>query len=173
MSKTAALSVRKASLKQKLNVIRHSPLFIDFTAQECLYLMHFFEPQSMIFGDVLIHEGEVLNEFYLLASGRWEAFLPKDAEYLYRPEEISLSVLEQKGLLLGEYSFVDQQPASASIRALEDGKVFRISRKNFQKIVNSSNRIGMLVYRNLLHIIVARVRKQTEEIDWQHLAQDL
>ncbi len=173
MKKTAPLSIHKMSLKHKLAVVFNSSLFVGFTQQECLYLLHFFEPKSMIAGDILLYEGQILDEFYLLATGRWEAFLPKDSDYLYRPEEVRLSVLEQRGLLLGEYSFVDKQPASASIRALDDGEVYKISRTHFEKIVNSSNRTGMLIYKNLLNIIVARLRKQTEDIDWQHLAQEL
>jgi CRP-like cAMP-binding protein len=172
--KTASnLTVHKVALQHKLKVIHGSPLFADFSRHECLYLLHFFEPKPCIAGDLLIHEGQLLDEFYLLSSGRWQAFLPKDQDYLYRPKEVHLSILEQSGLLLGEYSFVDQRPASASIRALDDGEVYRISRRSFEKIVNSSNRVGMLIYRNLLSIIVARVRKQTEDIDWQHLAKEL
>jgi len=173
MKTVTQLKVHKASLQQKLRIIQSSPLFVGFKRQECLYLLHFFEPKPFIVGDVLIHEGQILDEFYLLASGSWEAFLPKDEDYLYRPEEVHLGILKQSGLLLGEYSFVDQQPASASIRALEDSEVYSISRRSFERIVNSSNRTGMLIYKNLLSIIVARVRKQTEDIDWQHLAKEL
>ncbi|GEM_PF-497886 len=173
MNPAKATGERKLSLQYKLSVISSSPLFTGFTRQECLYLLHFFEPKPMLAKEVLMHEGQVLDEFYLLASGRWEAFLPKNADYLYRPKEVRLSILEERGLLLGEYSFVDQQPASASIRALDDGEVFRVSRIHFEKIVTSSNRAGMLIYKNLLNIIVARLRKQTEDIDWQHLSKEL
>lgn len=173
MKPTSNLKIHKAFLKYKLNVISSSPLFAGFSRHDCLYLLHFFEQKSFIAGDILIHEGQMLDEFYLLSSGRWEAFLPKNEDYLYRPKEVRLSILEQSGLLLGEYSFVDQQPASASIRALDNGEVYSISRRSFERIVNSSNRTGMLIYKNLLSIIVARMRKQTEEIDWQHLAKEL
>ncbi|MDY6993003.1 MAG: cyclic nucleotide-binding domain-containing protein, partial [Pseudomonadota bacterium] len=78
--------------------------------------------------------------------------------------EIKLHVLEA-GALIGEYSFIDNQLASASVRALQTGTLYKISREDFTKIVESSNRMGKLVYKNLLRSLVTRLRRNNEETD--------
>ena len=95
-------------------------------------------------------------------------FYLKNEDYLYRPAEIRLHILES-GDLLGEYSFIDSQVASASVRALEDGELYTISRDDFYSIVDSSNRVGKLIYRNLLQALIIRLRHYNEEADLRHL----
>lgn len=148
------------SVKDMLEVVSKCSMFKEFNNKEKYYILRFFKKENFEAGDVVIHEGQVVNELCIVASGKWEVFLPK----VYRPTEIKLQVLAP-GALLGEYSFIDNQLASASVRALETGTLYKISREGFTQIVESSNRMGKLVYRNLLKTLVTRLRNNNEETD--------
>ena len=154
-------------------VLSASPLFAAFTRRECAYLSRFFRRRAVPRGEDLIEEGMLLDELYLSAAGSWEIYLPKDADYLYRPAEVHLRLVDDIGFLFGEYSFIDYQPTSASVRALNRAEVCVLSRGGFEQIIASSNRAGKLIYKNLLNIIIARLRKQTEELDWKRLTEEV
>lgn len=160
------------SIQTMLSIVSQCSMFEGLTAREKYYILRFFEANKIIRGNIIIHEGEFVDAMFILATGKWEVFLPKNVEYLYRPTDVHLQLLEQPGTLLGEYSFLDNKPASASIRAMEEGLLYGITYKNFEAIVNSSNRVGKLIYRNLLQALITRLRKHNEEIDLMHLMEE-
>ena len=166
---TAMLKAPAATIQR---VLASSPLFEGFTRRECAYLSRFFLRKTVPEGEDLIEEGMLLDEFYLAAAGSWEIYLPKNADYLYRPAEVHLRLVDDIGMVFGEYSFIDNRPTSASVRALNNAEVCVLSRDGFEQIVASSNRAGKLIYKNLLTIVIARLRKQTEELDWQYLTKE-
>jgi len=143
-------------------------MFNDLTTREMFYIIGYFEQSSYQAGDIVIDEGQMVPDLCIISSGLWEVFLPRNSDYLYRPAEVRLQTLET-GDLLGEYSFIDNNVASASVRALEPGGLYKVNRENFEKIVESSNRVGKLVYYNLLRALIVRLRKHNEEMDLMHL----
>ena len=60
---------------------------------------------------LVINEGEELKNLYVILAGQVSVFLPAREERL---ADVQLSVLE-KNNCIGEYSFIDHQPASASV----------------------------------------------------------
>lgn len=115
---------------------------------------------------IILNEGDHLDFLYIVLEGRTEAFLPKTEHRIsaVRPNELS------PGHCFGEYAFVDQQPASATIRALTDTEVFCIRYDALHALLDTHPIVASIIYQNLLHILVQRLRASNAELDLFTLA---
>ena len=78
-------------------------------------IRRFFEP-----GDMVIHEGDIGREAYVMISGEVEVF------QMMRGKEVRLITLGE-GDVIGEMALISDFPRSASIRALQKTEVFVIT----------------------------------------------
>ncbi len=116
--------------------------------------------------ETIINEDQAEPPFFVVLKGQVEVVLPKTApgQDYERVTRIKLNRLAQ-GDCIGEYSLIDQQPASATVIALEPCRLFKISRSHFEDIINSSDFIAKTVYKNILLIIIKRARDSNRELD--------
>lgn len=112
-------------------------------------------------GQELMHEGEEPHYFYMVLDGELEVFLPMTVD---RFSEVKLASVTG-GACIGEYSFIDRRRLSASVRALADSHLFRMSHDAFQGFLEDNSDIGNVVLRNLLATLVKRLRAANEEFD--------
>lgn len=112
-------------------------------------------------GTVIVEEGDVLDRMFIDLSGHVEVYLPEGE---HRASSVRLTVLKP-GDCFGEYAFVDRQPASASIRAVEDAEIYAIAFDTLQRFLDDHPIVAAIVYRNLLHILVKRLRESNAELD--------
>ena len=70
-----------------------------------------------------------------------------------------------QGDFIGEYALIDREPASASVIAVEPCEVFEITQSDFDKILNSSDRLAKTIYRNMLQVTIKRARDSNKELD--------
>ena len=70
-----------------------------------------------------------------------------------------------QGDCFGEYSVIDNSPTSASVVTLEECDLFIIPRINFERIINSDNRLGKIIYKNMLQVLIKRARNYDKELD--------
>jgi CRP-like cAMP-binding protein len=114
----------------------------------------------------LIREGQDDPSLYVVIKGQMEVVLPKEGgdHGLVRATRIKLNHLVQ-GDFIGEYALVDREPASASVIAVEPCEVFEITQSDFNKILNSSDRLAKTIYRNMLQVTIKRVRDSNKELD--------
>jgi CRP/FNR family cyclic AMP-dependent transcriptional regulator len=68
-------------------------------------------------GDVLIHQGVPVDALFILLEGRLAVLLGRQEREIARLNA---------GEIVGEMSFVDARPPSATVRGLEDSTVFAI-----------------------------------------------
>ena len=117
-------------------------------------------------GDVLVEEGDPAPGFHVVAGGTFRVFLPEriKGRKEHRISEVELNRLGE-GDCFGEYSLIDRRPASASVRAASPGEVVQITTEDFLRIVEGNDRIGRIVYGNLLRVLVGRLRKREKEYD--------
>lgn len=66
------------------------------------------------------------------------------------------------GTIFGEFSFLDRQERSATALAEEDSVFLCLKRDDFDAFIGKYPKTGMKVYRNLLRIIVRRLRRTNE-----------
>ncbi|MFC1488676.1 cyclic nucleotide-binding domain-containing protein [Thermodesulfobacteriota bacterium] len=114
----------------------------------------------------LIKEGQVDHPLYVVIKGHVEVVLPKerDGQGLERATRVKLCQLVQ-GDFIGEYALIDREPASASVIAAEPCEVFEITQSDFDRILNSSDRLAKNIYRNMLQVTIKRARDSNKELD--------
>lgn len=112
-------------------------------------------------GKVIVNESEKLDRLFILLSGEIEVFLPVNER---RVSEVRLTHF-RPGDCFGEYAFIDRQPASASIRAVEDSEVFSIPHTTLREFLDTHHSVASIVYQNLLRILVGRLRASNAELD--------
>ena len=110
---------------------------------------------------VIVSKGQNLDSFYIMLTGKVQVFLPISLE---RPAQIDLTTKSSYDCF-GEYSFIDQQPASASVKASEDSAVFVITHDAFQKFLDNHKKAGYIICKNLLTVLVDRLRADNAELD--------
>ncbi|EIJ41148.1 cyclic nucleotide-binding protein [Beggiatoa alba B18LD] len=152
--------------KEIFTVLSLCPLFHQLDAKQIFYIARFFKQQLYRKGTLVLQEGQKVEELYIISQGTWDVFLPKDVE-IPREHDVHLGTLSRCALL-GEYAFIDQCLASASVRAIEDAALLCISRENFEKVI-SDDRVGKVIYKNLLLALISRLRKQNDEKDLMNL----
>jgi len=116
--------------------------------------------------EIIIEEGQVGHPLHVIMEGQVEVFLPKKRKGYTkeRPTKIRLNRLSQ-GDCIGEYSLIDNEPASASVVATEPCKVFKLSREEFGEIITYSNTLEKTIYKNMLKVLIKRSRQSDSELD--------
>ena len=116
--------------------------------------------------DIIIEEGQIGHPLFVIIAGKVEVFLPKTRKrgMQERPTKIRLNRLA-KGDCIGEYSLIDNEPASASVAAVEPCKIFKISRSEFEKMIISSDHLAQIIYKNMLKVLIKRSRQYDSELD--------
>ncbi len=121
-------------------------------------------------GDVLIATDREPPGFFIVARGRLRVVLPKHVagRREQRISAVNLNVLRE-GDCFGEYSLIENTRTSASVIADEAGEVLKISREDFDRIL-TNDRMAKIIYQNILHILIKRLRKKESELDLVLLA---
>jgi serine/threonine-protein kinase len=112
-------------------------------------------------GDRIIEEGRVPQKLYILLSGEMEVILPDPANRSAGRRMATLRV----GDCFGEYGFIDRRPASATVKAVRAADVFVLPLENFDRLIKSDLGLERVVYRNLLTLLVDRLRASNVLID--------
>ncbi len=116
-------------------------------------------------GQTLLSEGRKGDGLYVILEGHVEFFLPeRSVAGVRRPSRVRLNVLGP-GRCFGEYGLIDDQPSSASAQAMAAGRLCLLPTADFRRIVDRNDRIGKVVYTNLLRFLVNRLRAKDKELD--------
>jgi len=105
-------------------------------------------------GDVLIRQGVPVEDVYILLEGRLAVWLT-----LRRGPEREIARL-QAGEIVGEMSFVDARPPSATVKALEDSTVFGISKAVLSAKLAADQGFAARFYRALAIYLSTTVRER-------------
>src|SRR5262245_5856206 len=124
------------------------------------------EIQTFKSGEVLVQERQPVSAFHILAEGELRVMLPATIAGTkeHRVTDIRLNRLGP-GDCFGEYGLIDGQPASASVIALQPGSVLKLSRDSFEQLLAANDRMAKMIYRNLLRLLIGRLRKREKEYD--------
>jgi CRP/FNR family cyclic AMP-dependent transcriptional regulator len=104
-------------------------------------------------GEYLIREGEKSNDMYFVKSGCLEVFKRKGAI------DGKIGIINI-GEIVGEMSFLDNSPRSASVKAMKDTELIRISNEKIYKVTNQQP--GW--YKALVNTLLDRLRKANARI---------
>lgn len=93
-------------------------LFGQLSDQDIEWIVDHGEARPVPVGGVIIHQGVPVDALFILLRGRLSVSLPSLGD-----REIARL---QAGEVVGEMSFVDARPPSATVTALEDSTVFAV-----------------------------------------------
>ena len=100
-------------------------------------------------GEILFHQGEKNTDLYVLLSGRLHALIQKAGGKQEVLGEIT------RGETVGEMALLTGEPRSASIAAVRDSLLLKISNESFQVLVK---KFPDVVF-NITRVVIQRLRK--------------
>ena len=102
-------------------------------------------------GEVLIHQGVPVDALFILLEGRLSVLLGRQEREIARLNA---------GEIVGEMSFVDARPPSATVRGLESSIVFAISKAALQSKLDRDAGFAARFYRALAIYLSTTVRER-------------
>ena len=102
-------------------------------------------------GKDLIVKGEPSVDLYIVTSGSFKVYDDTLGE------DFVHAILD-KGAVFGEMSFIDSTPRSASVKAISDGTLLKMGRKEFDNLLDSNPDTAMLFIFTLARVITRRLR---------------
>ena len=108
-----------------LTFLRHAPFLRRLSNHDVLILATSAERQGFVQGAVILHEGEASDALYFVLHGRVEVL--KQHEPGAHDDDTQPIHAIGRGSVFAEMSFLDGEPASATIRAATDCEVLRVA----------------------------------------------
>ncbi len=149
-----------------LGILQNSKIFNGIDENYLKTILSYGGIQTFNANDIIIKEGQTEHPLYIIVEGEIEVFLPRKPQGTTpeRPTRIRLQKLI-KGDCIGEYSLLDNKPASASAVALEASETYQLSRSGFKNIIMSSDHMAKSIYKNMLLVLIQRCRDSDNELD--------
>jgi CRP/FNR family transcriptional regulator, cyclic AMP receptor protein len=120
-------------------------------------LLAYTETQRFRAGETVIQVGEGDRALYIVARGALEVFGPERG----RQGEQVLSTIGV-GSIMGEVTFLDGGPRSASVRAVTNGEVLRLSYQAFQVFAATHPDLAQAFLLDLSRILAGRLRRSND-----------
>jgi signal transduction histidine kinase len=132
--------------------VRQLPLFAGLSDDAFADLLRMAEPKTFQPGEALVEEGTEGDCIFVTLSGRFEV--------LKRAGERELVIAGRgPGELIGELAIVEGSARTATVRALEQADVLKISRETFEQVLLPSPGVA----HGLLKVVMERLRN-TEQM---------
>ncbi|WP_096291109.1 MFS transporter [Mycobacterium ahvazicum] len=117
------------AVDRKDDLLENLPLFAGLDADALADLRHSAEEIELTAGSYLFHEGDTADSLYVVRNGRVQAL----------QQGVAIRELG-RGDVIGELGLLTGTPRSASIRAVRDSTLVRLTKAQFDKIAD----VGML-----------------------------
>jgi len=142
------LTVEKAVFMKSVSV------FAGLEGEELAALAEITLEKEFKPGEIIFEEGQHAHHLYVIVEGKVEVFRRVDST------EQPLSVLGGREFF-GEMAILDDEPRSASIRAIEPTLVLKVDRENFAELIHERPQIAFSIFKILTH----RLRQKNMEAD--------
>jgi thioredoxin reductase (NADPH) len=160
-----ALEQYRKALAESVVFAQLSPAELDLIMRSCRLI----EASA---GQTLLSEGGKGVGLYVILEGSIEFFLPdRSVAGVHRPSRVRLNLLGP-GRCFGEYGVIDDQPSSATAQAMTAARLCLLATGELRRIVDQNDRIGKIIYANLLRFLVSRLRAKDRELDLIMFAQE-
>ena len=131
------------SRDERIDALSHVPLLSGLSKRDLARILGIGSERGFGEGDVIVREGDLGRDFYLLLTGTAELKVPRQ-----QPEALG------PGDYFGEIAVLDEGPRSATITASSPVTALRIERTAFIRLLDEYGSIA----RKILVVTVQRLR---------------
>jgi signal transduction histidine kinase len=128
--------------------LRKLPIFEGLSEDDLEWLYQQAVPVSIKTGETLMEEGAPGDSAYIVVDGEFEIVKKSDQQ------DIVIAVRDQ-GAVIGEMALIDNAPRMATVRAVSDGNLLKISDKVFFQLISTSTTAVLAILRT----VSARLRQ--------------
>lgn len=139
---------------EKVLFLKSAPVFAGLEGEELAALADIALEKEFAPDEILFEEGQPAHHLYIVVSGKVEVFRRVDSR------EYPLALLGPKECV-GEMAILDDEPRSASIRALQPTTVLKIDRDSFRELIHERPQISFAIFK----ILSDRLRSKNMEVD--------
>lgn len=139
------------------------PLFGGLPAEALQRFAERAETVHVHAGDIVFAEGDHARSLYVLTSGLLDVVKRCPNAGAGAAEECHLSPIKP-GDCFGEMSFIDMQPRSATVRALEDSDLWVWTYSSIHERYCKDQKCAMLLVMNIARELSRRLRRTDELI---------
>jgi len=136
-------------------------MFGDFSDSDIEWLVAAGERKNFPQGSVLIRQGEPIEEIYILLDGQLSVQVSSPVD------SVTINTL-QKGEIVGELSFLDSRPPTATVMAATDAIVLAIARNKLRSKLERDSAFAAKFYRALGVFLADRLRQTTGRLGYDN-----
>jgi len=159
-SVSEAQEVRSEELTQRIEVLRHMPLFRYLTYREIMRVLNVTDVMDYDAGQVVLTENEPGDELYIILRGKLK--LHKDGTVI---------TFLEPGAHLGEMALVDRSPRSVSATAEDRSRLLVLRRREFYEIIRKHPPLSVKLLWSFVQVLAERLRKTTADLSGARLEQ--
>jgi len=147
-------NAQKQAILQRLHDLKDLHIFSKMNEAMIFEVMKHCEVQYYSSGASVFQEGDTDDySLYIVVKGEFEVLVtPREGG-----EAMPFSCAG-RGLIFGEVSFLDAQPRSASLKAVEDAEVLRFTHKDYMKILSHEPETAARFMIGIAEILSRRLR---------------
>ncbi len=140
--------------------LKESDLFYNLIASQLELVEGICEECSFQAGKMIVHENSRDNELYLILQGQVEVLMDPELVSPGPNHQASPGVITRlwPGQSFGEMALVDEGVRSASVRAVTDTHLLRITREKFLRLCTVYPELGYRVMFNLASDLSQKIR---------------
>ncbi len=140
------------------DLLKKMQLFKGFDEAEILQVAGSMQEVSPAKDELIFNEGDEGDALYLIGEGSVRV----EKKDIQGQAEV-VAILHQ-GESFGEVSLVDHEVRSASCLANEDTRLYRLSREDFEVLLNSDKDLALKAYQALVGILCERLRSTNQAL---------
>lgn len=131
-------------------------IFPDLEAEDRAQLRDLAREERYPEGSVLIEEGRFCDAIFFIVDGV--------VSVTRRIGTVEIAVADlAAGEVVGEISFIDGGPVSATVRASSDVTVLRVAKADVLALAATAPELGMRLYRSMAAALALRLRQMTDQ----------
>ena len=146
--------VQKQAILEKIHALKDLHIFSKMNESMIFEIMkrcktHYYAANEMVFS-----EGDVDDySLYIVVSGEFEVLvIPQSGD---KPTPFSCA---GRGLIFGEISFLDAQPRSAGLKAIEPAEVLRFTQQDYMKVLEQQPETAARFMIGVAEVLSRRLR---------------
>ena len=139
---------------EKVLFLDSAPLFAGLAGEELAALAQITLEQEYQPGEILFEEGQPPHHLYVIVKGKVEVFHRVDEK------ERPVAYLGEKECV-GEMAVLDDEPRSASVKAVETTLALKVDRESFKELILDRPQISFAIFK----ILSGRLRHKQLEAD--------